>query len=207
MDFTSVISQFIISHLLLDKKQPILVALSGGADSVALLRVLLDLGYRCEAAHCNFHLRGAEADRDEHFVTDLCHEQDVILHIAHFDVEAHKQARGISTEMACRELRYNWFKTLLAKGDCQAVAVGHHADDNIETVILNMLRGTGIHGLAGMKPRNGHVVRPLLCVTRRQLVEHLHQINQPFIVDSTNHDDGFKRNWVRNVVLPTIYDR
>lgn len=207
MDFIRDISDFISCHQLLNKKKPVLVALSGGADSVALLSVLTDLGYHCEAAHCNFHLRGDEADHDERFAVNLCDKLGVMLHVAHFDVDSHKKAHGVSTEMACRELRYEWFETLRKERGCQAIAVGHHADDNIETVILNMLRGTGIHGMAGIKPRNNHVVRPFLETTRKQILEYLDNKGQTFVTDSTNSENDFKRNWVRNVVLPTIYGR
>ena len=207
MDFATTIAQFIDRHTLLDKQRPVLVALSGGADSVALLRVLHELGYDCEAAHCNFHLRGDESLRDEAFVTELCRVLDVELHVMHFDVDAYKATHGVSTEMACRELRYQWFEQTRIEQLCQAIAVAHHGDDNVETVFLNMLRGTGIHGMAGMKPRNGNIVRPLLCVSHAQVLDYLKQLGQDFVVDSTNADNSFKRNWLRNELLPAIYNR
>lgn len=200
------IKSFIASGNLIDSTQPVLVALSGGADSVALLRVLLELGYDCRAAHCNFHLRGEESNRDEAFVTALCHKLGVELEVKHFDVHAFMSEHGVSMEMACRELRYEWFEQQLNDRGCQCVAVAHHSDDNIETFFLNALRGTGIAGLAGMKPRNGNVVRPLLCVSRAQILVWLGKIGQDYVTDSTNLENDARRNRLRNVVLPAIYN-
>lgn len=191
---------------LVDADLPILVALSGGADSVALLRVLMALGYDCKAAHCNFHLRGDESDRDEHFVTELCQHLDVPLEIKHFDVPVYMSEHGVSMEMACRELRYEWFAQLMGENGCGCIAVAHHSDDNVETFFLNALRGTGIAGLAGMKPRNGKVVRPLLCVSRAEILEWLQSLGQDFVTDSTNLENDARRNRLRNIVLPALYE-
>lgn len=203
--FFNKVKAFIDSDCSIDASSPVLVALSGGADSVALLRVLLELGYDCHAAHCNFHLRGDESNRDERFVTELCQHLDVKLDVKHFDVHVYMQEHGASLEMACRELRYNWFEQLLAELGCQCIAVAHHNDDNIETFFLNALRGTGIAGLTGMKPRNGNVVRPLLCVSRIEILDWLDSLNQDFVTDSTNLENDARRNRLRNVVLPAIY--
>lgn len=203
--FVNKIKSFIEQGELIDAHQPVLVALSGGADSVALLRVLLTLGYNCYAAHCNFHLRGEESDRDEHFVTTLCQQLGVPLVVKHFDVLACMNERGISMEMACRDLRYEWFGAIMQEKECGCIAVAHHSDDNIETFFLNALRGTGIAGLAGMKPRNGDVVRPLLCVSRSEIVAWLGEMGQDFVTDSTNLENEALRNRLRNVVLPALY--
>ncbi|MBO7608660.1 MAG: tRNA lysidine(34) synthetase TilS [Muribaculaceae bacterium] len=203
-DFSYSVSHFIVSQCGVDNNDQLLVALSGGADSVALLRVLLDLGYRCVAAHCNFHLRDEESMRDDRFVRSLCSTLDVPLRVRDFDVETCRRERGISVEMACRELRYSWFNELLKSDNCDFVAVAHHRDDNIETMFLNMLRGTGIAGLTGMKPRNGNVIRPLLCVSRADIIEYLSQIGQDYVTDSTNLTNEYQRNKVRNVLLREI---
>lgn len=190
-----------------DDKSRLLVALSGGADSVALLRALLELGYDCVAAHCNFHLRGDESMRDERFVRDLCQRLGVELHVQDFDVEAYKRTRrGVSTEMACRSLRYDWFYELTMALKCRPVAVAHHADDNLETFFLNLLRGTGINGLVGMRTydRWARIVRPMLGVTRGQVLQYLHDIGQDYVTDSTNLQNDYRRNRLRNVVLPAI---
>lgn len=132
-----------------------LVALSGGADSVALLRALIALGYHVEAAHCNFHLRGKESDRDEMFCNNLCEELGIRLHVAHFDTIAFATLRKVSIEMAARELRYRWFTQLAKDTGAAGVCIAHHSDDQVETILLNLLRGTGIKGLLGMQRRNG----------------------------------------------------
>ena len=203
--FLNKVKAFIDSDCGIDASVPVLVALSGGADSVALLRVLLELGYDCRAAHCNFHLRGDESNRDECFVTELCQLLGVKFDVKHFDVPYYMKEHGVSLEMACRELRYEWFEQLRLEHGCQCIAVAHHSDDNIETFFLNALRGTGIAGLTGMKPRNANVVRPLLCVSRNEILEWLESLHQDFVTDSTNLENDARRNRLRNVVLPTIY--
>lgn len=205
MEFKEKVAAYSHAHgLLPEGGGRMLVALSGGADSVALLLVLEELGVEVVAAHCNFHLRGAESDRDERFVLGLCAERGVRLEVRDFDVESYVRERGVSVEMACRELRYEWFGELLDEMDCESVAVAHHRDDNIETFFLNALRGTGIAGLAGMRPSNGKVVRPLLCVTRKEIEEYLASRGQTYVTDSTNLESEVKRNKLRNRVLPII---
>ena len=186
------------------KRERILVALSGGADSVALLRILLATGYKCHAAHCNFHLRGEESMRDERFVRDLCQRLEVPLSVKDFDVAAWQQEHGGSVEMACRELRYAWFKQEVERLHCTRIAVAHHADDQVETFFINLLRGTGIKGLAGMQRENGYIWRPMLNVTRAQVLEYLDIIGQDYVTDSTNSQNEYRRNRLRNVVLPSI---
>lgn len=181
-----------------------LAAVSGGADSVALLRVLAALGCNCIAAHCNFHLRGDEADRDEAFVRKLCHDLDIELRCTDFDVEAYKKSHGVSTEMACRELRYDWFERQRAALGCSVIAVAHHRDDNIETFFLNLVRGSGITGLAGIKPCNGKIVRPLLGSSRDEIINYLKTLGQDYVTDSTNLENDYARNKIRNVMLPEI---
>ena len=202
--FTDRVQAYIEAHALLNRREPVLVALSGGADSVALLLVLRQLGYHCLAAHCNFHLRGQESMRDEHFVRELCQRLEVVLQVEDFDVALYQQHHHASVEMACRELRYHWFDTLLQRTQAQAIAVAHHHDDNLETMLLNLLRGTGIDGLAGMRPKRGHVVRPLLCATRSDVEAYLAACRQPYVTDSTNLESHYARNRIRNIVLPAI---
>ena len=186
------------------KKEKILVALSGGADSVALLRVLLAAGCDCRAAHCNFHLRGEESMRDERFVRDLCERLGVPLTVKDFDVAAWQQEHGGSIEMACRELRYQWFDQELERQDCDRIAVAHHSDDQIETFFLNLLRGTGSKGLSGMRRYYNGIWRPLLSVSRQDILNYLESIGQDYVTDSTNAQNDFRRNRLRNLVLPVI---
>ena len=176
--FFNKVKAFIDSDCSIDASSPVLVALSGGADSVALLRVLLELGYDCRAAHCNFHLRGDESDRDEQFVKNLCQQNDVQLHLIHFDTAEYASLHQVSIEMAARELRYRYFNQLRQDVGAETVCVAHHRDDAVETFLMNLLRGAGIHGLTGIRPRNGHIVRPLLCISRQDILQYLDSIGQ-----------------------------
>lgn len=185
----------------------LLVALSGGADSVALLRVLLEVGCDCHAAHCNFHLRGEESMRDEQFVRDLCRRLEVPLSVADFDVAAWQQEHGGSVEMACRELRYAWFEQQRNQQGCSRIAIAHHADDQVETFFLNLLRGTGVKGLSGMQRLSGYIWRPLLGVSRDEIIDYLTAIGQDYVTDSTNAENDYRRNRLRNIVLPVINEQ
>lgn len=202
------VAGYIARHGLLDKRSTCLVALSGGADSVALLLLLRELGYAVEAAHCNFHLRGEESDRDEDFVKCLCHTNNVPLHIVHFDTKAYASLHKVSIEMAARRLRYAYFKQLLGDIGAAAVCVAHHQNDNVETVLMNLMRGTGIHGLVGIRPKNGFVVRPLLCLSRSDIEQYLGSRGQGYVTDSTNLVPDVVRNKIRLELIPlmkTIY--
>lgn len=181
-----------------------LVALSGGPDSVALLRMLIDKGHNVEAAHCNFHLRGKESDRDEAFCKALCEKLGVRLHIAHFDTKEFAKLRGISIEMAARDLRYRWFAQLAQDTQAAGVCVAHHSDDQVETILLNMLRGTGLKGLLGMRHQNGIFVRPLLNMSRQDILAYLKRIGQDYVTDSTNLEDDVQRNKLRLDVIPML---
>lgn len=198
------IVQYIDKEKLFTQKDKILVALSGGADSVALLRLLLSSEYVCEAAHCNFHLRGEESDRDEAFVQDLCNRLQVPLHTIHFDTTQYASDKHISIEMAARELRYQWFSELKEQCKASVIAVAHHQDDSVETMLLNLIRGTGINGLLGIRPRNGDIVRPLLCISRKEITDYLHYIKQDYVTDSTNLQDEYTRNKIRLNLLPLM---
>lgn len=198
------VAQFIARQHLLNKEEKVVVALSGGADSVALLRLLLDLGYACEAAHCNFGLRGAESDRDETFVRLLCRQQKVPLYVTHFRTADEAARRHISIEMAARDLRYAWFEEIRQACGAQAIAVAHHRDDSAETFLLNLLRGTGINGLQGIRPHNGYIVRPLLCTDRQEIINYLQALGQDYVTDSTNLEDEYQRNKIRLHLLPLM---
>lgn len=191
----------------------LLVALSGGADSVALLLLLHEMGYPVHALHCNFELRGTASDGDEAFCRRLCHAHDIPLSVKHFRTRSYAQRHGISIEMAARELRYHWFAEVAATQGAQAVCVAHHRDDNIETLLLNLIRGTGIHGLTGMRPVSQwtidssqlSIVRPLLEVSRAEIEAWLTERDQTWVTDHTNLDpDAALRNKIRLQLLPLM---
>ena len=185
----------------------VVVAVSGGADSVALLAALTAIGYNCVAAHCNFHLRGEESDRDMRSVQGLCAQLGVDLYLRDFDVESRCASTGESVEMACRALRYEWFGNLLDKMRAQCIAVAHHREDNVETFFLNLMRGSSITGLTGMRWRNEYVVRPLLDFTRDDIERYLAARGVDYVIDSSNASNEYQRNKLRNVVLPTLSEQ
>ena len=185
-----------------------IVALSGGADSVSLLFVLKhlehELGIDVEAAHCNFHLRGAESVRDEEFCKQLCERLSVPLHLIHFDTQAYADLHSVSIEMAARDLRYGYFENLRRDIKAQDICVAHHRDDSVETVLLNLVRGTGLRGLRGIKPRNGNIIRPLLSLSREDVVQYLDALGESYVTDSTNLHNDVKRNKIRLDVMPLL---
>lgn len=213
------VDAYIKKYKLLNSNDLYLVALSGGADSVALLLLLKEHGFNVHAAHCNFHLRGAESDRDEAFCVELCQELGVELHRAHFDTRTYADLHKVSIEMAARELRYNWFAQLCQDLSAAGVCVAHHRDDSVETVLLNLIRGTGLRGLTGIKPRSEQVMtcsqkpqgqlklmvlRPLLGVSRAEIEAFLTEKGQKYVTDSTNLEADVMRNKIRLQVLPML---
>ncbi|GHT49353.1 tRNA(Ile)-lysidine synthase [Bacteroidia bacterium] len=182
----------------------IIVGLSGGADSVVLLYVLQRLGYECLAAHCNFHLRGEESLRDEQVALNLAKSLKIPCFKQDFDTVTFAREKGISIEMAARDLRYEWFEQLRQAQDAEAIAVAHHRDDSIETMLLNLTRGTGIKGLTGIKPKNGKIIRPLSGVSKKEILQFAEEKQLPYITDSSNLQDEFTRNKIRLSVVPLL---
>jgi tRNA(Ile)-lysidine synthase len=198
------VKDYIKKYNLLNDNELYIVALSGGADSVALLLLLDEMGYKVHAAHCNFHLRGTESDRDELFCESLCQQKSIPFHRIHFDTLTYAETHKVSVEMGARELRYRYFEQLRKDLDAVGVCVAHHRDDSVETVLLNIVRGTGLRGLTGIQPRNGHILRPLLCVSRQEIEAYLQKKGQEYVTDSTNLEDDVLRNKVRLNVLPML---
>ncbi len=180
------------------------IALSGGADSVALLSVCLEMGWEVDALHCNFHLRGEESDRDQRFVTELCGRLGVGLSTISFNVASRMANTNESVEMACRELRYEWFAEMARKLHLDYIAIGHHRDDNAETFLLNALRGCGIAGVKGIPFQRGIYIRPLLDVSHQEILAYLEESGLPHVTDSTNAENEYGRNKIRNMILPEI---
>ncbi|WP_288737769.1 tRNA lysidine(34) synthetase TilS [uncultured Parabacteroides sp.] len=200
----NIVRTYIEKQQLLSGDGPVLVGLSGGADSVALLALLVQLDYPCVALHCNFHLRGDESVRDEQFAREMARTLDVPFYKIDFDTAAYGAEHHLSIEMAARELRYNWFEEMRLRLGAQAIAVAHHRDDSVETVLMNLVRGTGIRGLGGIRPKNGYVVRPLLAVSRSEILDWLAEQQLSYVTDSTNLSDAYTRNFIRLRVLPLL---
>jgi len=198
------VKKFIESQNLVPEGARVIVALSGGADSVALMDILYRLDYACIGAHVNFHLRGDESDRDAAFCHQVCRDLGSPFYKTDLYAAQYAEEEGISIEMAARELRYRWFEQLRKEQGAVAVAVAHHRDDSVETVLLNLIRGTGIRGLTGIKPRNGNIIRPLLCCDREDVLEYIQQRGLTYVTDRTNALNEYRRNKIRNEVLPLL---
>lgn len=195
---------YIEKYQLLTENRPVLVGVSGGADSIALLTILVELGYSCIAAHCNFHLRGEESLRDERFTKEYVEKLQIPFVKIDFETEQYAAENHLSIEMAARELRYRWFEEQRVHWGAQAIAVAHHRDDNVETFLMNLIRGTGIRGLSGIQPKNGFVVRPMLAVSREEIQNWFAKRNLSYVTDSTNLSDAYTRNFIRLRILPLL---
>ena len=198
------VKAFIETHRLLQSDKRYLVALSGGADSVSLMLILNRLHYLVEAVHCNFNLRRGEAERDEQFCVALCERKDIPLHRVHFETRSYATLHRISVEMAARELRYHYFSQLKDDIHADGICVGHHRDDSVETMLMNLIRGTGLQGLRGIAPLNGDIIRPLLCVSRKEIEEYLQALGEEYVTDSTNLVANIVRNKIRLGVIPAM---
>ena len=196
----------------------VLLAVSGGIDSMCMAHLFLhseSLGEkgRFEVAHCNFSLRGEESDGDESLVRNWCLENGIPFHSERFDTERYASYNGISIEMAARELRYGWFASLSESEGFNSVAVAHNANDNAETLLLNLTRGTGLKGITGMRdvsplpsscPSKAVLIRPLLSFTRKEIIGYAKELYIPYREDRTNALDEYKRNRIRHQLIPVL---
>lgn len=182
----------------------LLCAVSGGIDSMVMLSLLNEMNYECVVAHCNFRLRGDESDGDEQFVREMCEKMYIPCFVNTFDTHKFADETGLSIQMAARKLRYDWFYELAEKENCSYIALAHNSDDQVETAILNFARGTGIRGVSGMKPLAGKLFRPLIEVSRADIVQISTEDNIPFHNDSTNATIKYARNKVRHLVIPLL---
>lgn len=192
------------AHGLFSKSDRVMLAVSGGVDSMVMLDLFVQGGYRVGVAHCNFGLRGEEADADEQFVRKTCAGLDIPFWTRRFDTRAVAESRGISVQMAARDLRYDWFYGLLTEHNFDFLATAHHGTDNVETVLLNLLKGSGLDGLSGIPARSGRVVRPLLFAQKRELVDYAVETKIRWREDASNREDYYQRNFMRNKILPEL---
>jgi len=205
------IHQFMKENNMIASQDTIIVGVSGGADSVCLLTILKELqksiGFSIIVVHINHCIRGHESDMDQEFVRKLCQKYEVEFKAFSVEIQKIAEQEKISVEEAGRKARYRIFQEVLsvsAEGSSGKIAVAHHMDDQGETILMNVLRGSGIKGVCGMQPVRGNIIRPLLCVRRREIEHYLELKGQMFRTDSTNLDNDYTRNRLRNVVFPFL---
>ena len=195
---------YINRYHLLAEGDKVILALSGGIDSMVLADLLLKAKVEFVAAHCNFHLRGEESNGDDWFVRKFAEKRGIQCFVKHFETEKYAAKYGISIEMAARDLRYSWFEQLRQQLGYDKIAVAHHADDQAETFFINLLRGAGLNGLKGMKPQNGVIIRPLLWASREQIRKYAVENHIVWREDHTNVESVYLRNRIRNQLLPVF---
>ena len=191
---------------LFSKEDKLIVAISGGADSVALAILLNECNFPIIFAHCNFNLREDESDADEDFVRKLAKELEVECFVESFETEEFAKKNKISVQMAARQLRYSWLEKIRTETNSKYIAVAHHKDDDIETYFINLIRGSGIRGFLGMKEKKNKIIRPLLNFERDEIESYLMLKNQEFRIDSSNVDTKYLRNNIRKHIVPLIKD-
>jgi len=189
---------------LFNRNEKLLIAVSGGLDSVVLLHLLNKMEVDCVVAHCNFRLRGKDSDKDEVFVSHLAEKYNFPFYVTAFDTTEYAKEKSISIEMAARELRYEWFESIRQTSQCQYTLTAHHADDVIETILNNLARGTGIHGLTGIKDKQGYLIRPLLPFSRNEISSYASENQLEFHEDYTNAQTDFVRNKIRHQIIPVL---
>ncbi|HAQ21029.1 MAG TPA: tRNA lysidine(34) synthetase TilS [Prolixibacteraceae bacterium] len=196
--------KYIHEENLFHSSERILLAVSGGADSMLMLHLFGNAGFQVAVAHCNFGLRGMESDGDEQFVADYCEMHNLAFYVKHFKTQDYALEKGISIEMAARDLRYSWFDGLLVKHGLGLLATAHHQDDVIETFLINLSRGSGIKGLSGIQPKSGRIIRPMLFTNRTEILDYCRRLKINFRTDSSNMDTVYKRNLIRQDILPLL---
>ncbi len=194
----------ISKNKLFAKTDKLLLAFSGGIDSVVLAMLLKEAGYDFELAHCNFKLRGKESDTDEKFCKDFAKKINIKIHSHQFKTKEYVKKTKLSVQMAARELRYNWFMDLVKKNKYKYVLTAHHANDAIETLLINLVRGTGINGLQGIPQKQNLIVRPLLFATKSEIQTYAKKNKLIFRNDSSNDEVKYKRNFLRHEIIPGL---
>ena len=205
MELLQRFKEYIKKNNLFSLKDKLLLAVSGGVDSVVLCELCKQAGYEFMIAHCNFQLRGEESERDEKFVRGLGEKYKVEIKVKEFETEKYAEENKLSIQEAARELRYNWFEELTTHDSrLKTILTAHHADDNAETVLMNFCRGTGLHGLTGISVSQGRIRRPLLLFTKQELLDFAKENNLAFVEDSSNLSSKYTRNFFRNEIIPAI---
>ena len=194
--------KYIEENTLVNQSDKILLTVSGGIDSMVMAHLFLKTGTRIGIAHCNFHLRGQESDKDEVFVKYFASTHEIPFFSESFDTTGYASEKGISIQMAARELRYRWFEGIRLKNNYTYIAVAHNLNDNVETFLINLTRGTGIAGLTGMKPKYLNLIRPLLFASRNAIKEYSSQNHVDFREDRSNAETKYTRNKIRHVIIP-----
>jgi tRNA(Ile)-lysidine synthase len=197
-------NRFITENSLIKPGDKILLAVSGGIDSMVMTWIFHHLHYDIAIAHCNFSLRGLESDKDEELVHYFAAEHKIPFHCIKFETKAFAKKNGLSVQMAARELRYKWFEEIRKENGYNSIAVAHNLNDNIETLLINLARGTGLAGMTGMKPANNRIIRPLLFATRQGITDFRDQHNIEFREDRSNADTKYTRNKIRHQIMPLL---
>jgi tRNA(Ile)-lysidine synthase len=200
---------YINEQKLFEPSEKVLLTVSGGKDSVAMLDLFCEANrndgrFRFSVAHCNFQLRGKDSDDDQIFVENLCKENKVVFHTKTFETKTYAKKNKVSIEMAARTLRYEWFESIRQELNCDYIATAHHLNDSIETVLLNLTKGTGISGLKGISAKKGHIIRPMLFASRREIDDYVTKKNLSWKEDSSNTSNDYQRNLIRNEVVPLL---
>ncbi|HVG12267.1 MAG TPA: tRNA lysidine(34) synthetase TilS, partial [Flavisolibacter sp.] len=208
MDLLPEFKAYVKTHELFTREHRLLIAISGGIDSVVLTHLCSAAGYGMELAHCNFGLRGAESDRDEAFVKRIAEELQVRLWTKKFDTQQYAADNKCSVQVAARTLRYQWFALLMTESErsngFDFLLTAHHLDDNVETVLMNFCKGTGVKGLAGIQKKRGKILRPLLFARREEINAYAAAANLAWVEDSSNEESKYTRNYFRHVVIPQV---
>ncbi|MES1214952.1 MAG: tRNA lysidine(34) synthetase TilS [Bacteroidota bacterium] len=211
MDLLATFNRFIKQNHLFNPKDKLLLAVSGGVDSIVLCELCKQSGFDFTIAHCNFQLRGEESERDEQFVKKLGEKYKIELLVKRFDTEKYRKENKVSIQVAARELRYTWFSELLStsipiaiRNQPSTLLTAHHLDDNIETMLMNFFKGTGIAGLRGILPKQGKIVRPLLFAKKEELLAFATENNLNWVQDSSNESDKYSRNYLRHQLIPLL---